>query len=130
MAHVQNQICDNCGTILFGMDRAAKVVRDALEIKGGTIKTQRVDPDSKWRQFEFISPYREAELAFCLPVEDPLQCLSEYIKNTEARKRIEREAMLRDGATAEHMDRLTGGTGPNRGPYRGAPPPAAPGRGY
>lgn len=114
MATVKQQQCDNCGRILYGIDRAAKVARDAIEIKG-QLKTQRVDPDTKWRQHEFISPRADADMAFCMPEEDMLACLREYIENTETRKRLEREHDLREGASRDHIDRLAGyHTGPAR----------------
>lgn len=115
MAQVQNQVCDHCGRILFGKDRAARINRNALEIKGGQVKTQRVDEVSGWRQYAFVSPYIGADLAFCFDdPEDPLTCLRGYIEGAETRSRLARERSLRDGATREHMDRLA------------APPPYQP----
>ncbi len=121
MAQVQNQVCDHCGRILYGKDRAAKINRNALEMKGGQFKTQRVDTESGWRQYTFITPYTGADLAFCFDdPEDALACLRGYIEGAETRNRLKREHDLREGATREHMDRLAGAP-----PRRGAPPPAA-----
>ncbi len=118
MARIENQVCDACGRILFGKDRAARINRNALEFKAGQLKTQRVDPESGWRQYTFITPYTGAELAFCFDdPQDPLACLRGYIEAAESRDRIKREQELKDGATREHMDRLSyGPTGPDRRP--------------
>lgn len=118
MALVENQVCDTCGRILFGKDRAAKIVRDALEIKGGQVKTQRVDPDSKWREYTFITPYTGMELAFCFDdEEDPLKCFRGYIEGAESRARIKREQELKDGATREQRERgYSGYSNPPRAP--------------
>ena len=102
MALVENQVCDACGRILFGKDRAAKIVRDALEIKGGQIKTQRVDPHSKWRQYTFVTQHAGADLAFCFDdEEDPYKCFRGYIEAAETRGRLKREQELKDGATRD-----------------------------
>lgn len=115
MARIENQTCDNCAAILFGMDRGARVTKNALEIKG-QLKTQRVDPDTKWRQHEFISPRADADMAFCMPEGDELACLREFIEKTEHRKQLDREHDLREGARVEHIARLAHGYSIASGP--------------
>lgn len=121
MALVENQVCDTCGRILFGKDRAAKIVRDALEIKGGQIKTQHVDPHSKWRQYEFITQYAGMDLAFCFDdEEDQYKCFKGYVEAAETRSRLKREQELKDGATRDLSEGRH--SGPPRG-YNTSPQP-------
>jgi hypothetical protein len=109
----------------MGKDRAAYVKRDALEIKGAQIKTQHVDGHSGWRQYTYINPTYARDLAFCMEPEEPLACFQAYIEGAEHRARLGRERDLREGATAEHLDRIAPPVRPSSSRYQPpAPPPA------
>lgn len=103
MSRVEQTVCDGCGKILYGKDRAAFKSESYIQVQG-RISLQCADPEGKhqraddnWnftrtpRYYIFITPHKDAETSFC-----DVKCLQAYI---DARKRIwesTRERMLRE----------------------------------
>lgn len=108
-----------CGTVLVGTQGRVKISKSYLEFSG-FMRDWQAEPGSTWRNQTFISPKDQRQMAFC--TEDDATCLFDYVSMKREANRVRHEQELRDGATAEHMERLmTGGT---TTPRRGAPPPA------
>lgn len=128
MSIVQNQLCDNCGAVLNGKDpRNLRVrqIKNCIEIKGQVV-AQIIDPESGWREHTFISPSKDADLAFCYPKLGDMTCFTEYVEKQIQRWKDHRTRELREQAGGEQIDRLSSGfTGTYKAP-RQSPPPSTP----
>lgn len=113
MAIVQNTECDMCGTILVGTKGIHRISRSFLEFSG-FMRDWTAVPNSTWRDQAYISAPDKRQMAFC--TEDGATCFWDYVAMKRESNRVRREQELRDGATAEHLERIA--------PRRGAPPPA------
>lgn len=122
MAIVQEVRCDFCGEVLVGAKGVHKISKSHIEFSG-FMRDWQAQPNSTWRDQTYISPPDKRLMAFC--TDNGASCLQDYIDLKRSQQRIYREQQLRDGATAEHMERLeTGGVNRAKPPYRGSPPPA------
>ncbi len=115
MAIVQETRCDMCGEVLVGAKGIHKISKSYLEFSG-FMRDWTAEPGSTWREQTYISPPDKRQMAFC--TENDATCFWDYVAMKREGNRVRREQQLRDGATAEHMERLTGGV------RRGSPPPA------
>lgn len=120
MAIVQEIQCDMCGTVLVGKKGRVDISRSYLEFAGFMRDWQAVD-GSTWRDQTYISPHDKRQMAFC--TENDATCLFDYVAMKRESHRVRKEQELRDGATAEAMERLA----PR--PRYGSPPPASAPRG-
>ncbi len=122
MAIVQEVQCDMCGNVLTGQKGIHKISKSYLEF-AGFMRDWQATPNSTWREQTYISPPDKRQMAFC--TENDATCLQDYVVMKRESQRVRREQELREGATAEHMDRLAGGSTYTPKRY-GAPPPSAP----
>lgn len=113
-----------CGEVLVGSKGIHKISKSYLEF-AGFMRDWQAEPGSTWREQTFISPPDKRQMAFC--TDDNATCLQDYVQMKRESNRVRKEQMLRDGATADHMDRLAGGAGsyrPRGNSGNSAPPPA------
>ena len=104
MSQITQQICDGCGKILTGSKGIVKIHEPFITIKG-SIGVGEVDPDTKWREFMFITPNSTNDLAFC-----DIDCLKAYIDTGTERARNRHISRLREEAEF-------GGKGPKNSGY-------------
>lgn len=118
MAIVQEIQCDMCGTVLVGQRGRVPISRSYLEFAGFMRDWQAIE-GSTWRDQTYISPHDKRQMAFC--TEDNATCLFDYVAMKRESNRVRHEQELRDGATADALERIA----PPR-PRYGAPPPSSP----
>lgn len=118
MAIVQETRCDMCGEVLVGSKGIFKISKSYIEFSG-FMRDWVAEPNTTWREQTYISPPDKRQMAFC--TENDAPCFFDYVAMKRESNRVRKEQALRDGATAEHMDRLAGSPSPR--PRFGAPPP-------
>lgn len=122
MSQQTNFVCDGCGKILYGKDRAAWVANNTYLQIQGQFTLQKYDPDTRGRYYVHLTPRPNEKLNFCL--EDSLPCVFAYVEAQEQLYKNHRTAALYEQARGEHMDRLEAGAYDRRGAYP-APPRGA-----
>lgn len=97
MAQVNQQQCDNCGEVLTGQKGTTKIYKAFISVKG-QMGVGVVDPDTKWREFYYLSPRSDADMAFCDEA-----CLHEYIGTRLEIAKAKRLQRLREEATLDQQ---------------------------
>lgn len=91
MAHevIRQLICDQCGAVLSGFDKASQVHKDYIEIRG-KISFPVFDKQSNRYTYVFITPKDVQEVLFCAG-----ECLVGYINQKVARNKDKAIAYVR-----------------------------------
>lgn len=133
MSVQQAYICDGCGAVLHGRDRAAYIQDKNIQDKNylqitGSFTLQCYDEDTGRRYYVHLMPRSEEKLNFCM--KDGFPCVLEFVEQRKAVYAAQREQWLREEATKEHVERLElGGVNrakptPNTRSYSAPPAPA------
>lgn len=72
MAILDQYVCDNCGTLLYGKQGVADIHKDYLSIKG-TITFQTYNTKTRKREFVYITDVPNQLSTFC-----NTECLKQY----------------------------------------------------
>lgn len=111
MGIINQQVCDGCGTVIFGRNGNVVTKRSYVQFKG-QITTHDVDDKTGWVDHRYLTPFENSDLSFCMEKGGlKLDCLMAYLGQRTIIVNNKIEASKRRRATDEMAGREDDGYG-------------------